>query len=556
VRLPAAWLTLAALSACGTSPRPPSLLLISLDSVRADFVGAYGAALPHAPGRSPTPHLDRLASEGIVYENARSTTSWTLPAHASLFTGVPELVHGVEQDGERVPATRPTLAETLAGAGYRTSGVYSGPYLDPRHGFARGFERYEAGYGEALARAVDERVVAQRLLDGIDVGREPERAQVAVRRLGNAEREIEVASHRDVSSQRVTDLALEELARAAEDGRPFFLFAHYFDPHFDYVPPPPWDRAFDPDYDGALDGRDFFTNPGIAPFDAASPTGRRRAASERDLEHLEALYAGEIAWTDAQIGRLLEGLARLGLDGETLVVVVADHGDEFLEHGSIGHRQTLYEEVLRVPLILRPPGGAAPQRRAEPVVLADVPALVQSLLAGHPAPPPALPPVARLVRPETALVPLPGADARVPALRVRVLEAFHAGPLKLRRERSFLRATEPLAPPLREAFEAASRSERARETLAWIDLAAHPDEPDGAWNADFTEPRASAALELYRARLEALLAARSEPAIAPESAELLAALRGLGYAGQEARVGTLGNDDLVLPSPGTGPGPR
>jgi arylsulfatase A-like enzyme len=547
-----------ALAACGSradDPRP-NVLLISLDSVRADFVGAYGARLPHADGRSPTPNLDRLAAEGVLYENARSTTSWTLPAHASLLTGELELVHGLEQDGERLPEDLPTLAETLGAAGFRTYGVYSGPYLDPRHGFARGFERYEAGYGPELTRAVDEAVVAEAQLASLDPQAEPERVKVALQRHGTATRELELASHRDVSSERVTELALAELARAAEDERPFFLFAHFFDPHYDYAAPEPFTRAFDPGYAGALDGRDFFTNPAVAAFDETSPTGRRQVASAREVEHLEALYAGEIAWTDAQVGKLLRALDALELAASTLVIVVGDHGDEFFEHGSIGHRQTLCEEVLRVPLLFRWPGRLTPRREAWPIELAAVRDKLLGLLRppGRGVDPGSrVPAVGRLVRPELATLdyPFDGQPARADAVRLRILECYWDGSLKLRRERSLWSATEVLEPPQRTAFEAAAAAELAREELAWIDLAANPEESESAWSRDFSGARAREALERFRRDYARLAGARRTPPVAEESGELLAALRGLGYAGQEARIGTLASDALVLPPPGS-----
>src|SRR5262245_29730595 len=142
-------LTALALAACGRGSRDPrpNVLLISLDSVRRDMLGCFGAKFPHANGRSPSPNLDRLAADGVRFSGARSGTSWTLAAHSTLFTGVPELEHGLEEDGRRLPDDLPTLAEHLRSKGYRTCGVYSGPYLDPRFGFGRGFERYLAGYG-------------------------------------------------------------------------------------------------------------------------------------------------------------------------------------------------------------------------------------------------------------------------------------------------------------------------------------------------------------------------------------------------------------------------
>jgi arylsulfatase A-like enzyme len=544
---------LAVLCACGESRVPRvNLLLISLDSVRADFVGAYGAELPHAPdGSSPTPTLDRLAREGVLYENARSTTSWTLPAHASLFTGVPELVHGVEQDGQRLPERLSTLAETLRAKGWSTAGVYSGPYLDPRYGFGRGFERYAAAYGPELARAADEVEVATRLLAAAEADRDAERVRVATGRLQAAEGALETASHRDVSSEQVTERVLAELARARADERPFFVFAHYFDPHYDYAPPEPFARAFDPAYDGALDARGFIVNGAIAAFDSGSPSGRRRVVSERDLEHLEALYAGEVAWTDAQIGRVLAELERAGLADETLVVVVADHGDEFFEHGGIGHRRTLHEEVVRVPLILRLPGAlVAGERRPEPIALADVPAHLAELL-GEPAllpAEPAVPPVARLVLSERVTLEYQLGDTPMTAacLRARVLETFHHGSLVVARERSTLTHAGILEPAQRQALDERIAAATEEGEPRWIDLAREPGAPDAAWSADFTGPEARAALDAFRASYAALTARRAQPELLAEGDALRAALRGLGYGGTEPRVAP---DDLVLPLP-------
>lgn len=529
------------------------MLLVSLDSVRADFLGCYGADLPHARARSPSPNLDRLAAGGVLYTHARSTTSWTLPAHATLFTGVPELVHGLEQDGQMLPQELETLAERLQAAGYRTYGVHSGPYLAASYGFARGFERYEAAYGLELAHAVGELSSAARLLDSIDAREDPARARVAVERRAAAVGALEAASHADVSSARVTAQVLAELERAADDGRPLFVFAHYFDPHYDYAPPPAFARAFDPDYAGGLDARRYIRNPAIAVLDRAQPTGRRRVLSARDLEHVQALYAAEIAWADAQIGQLLDELARRGLDRDTLVVVVGDHGDEFFEHGSIGHRQTLHEEVLRVPVILRLPGRLpAGERRAAELTLADLGREILRLVLPEEPARPALPAVGRLVRVD--LEPLgydfEGTLRTVEGSRVRLVESFWSGPLKLLRTRELRQAGAPLDPPEAQAFARASAALFAREDLRWIDLAAHPGEPESAWSRDFGDPRARAALAEFRAAYAELVARRIAPPLVEESEELMAALRGLGYVGQEAPQGTLASESLVLPLPG------
>jgi arylsulfatase A-like enzyme len=550
----AALLGLVLAAACSRGPRSgTNVLLISLDSVRADFLGAYGAELPHARGRSPSPNLDRLAAEGVLYTEARSTTSWTLPAHATLFTGEPELVHGLEQDGQSLPRELATLAETLAAAGYRTHGVYSGPYLAASYGFDRGFERYEAGYGALLEQAMGELSSASRLVESIDPAEEPERARVAIERRAAAMGALELASHTDRSAERVTARALAELERAAADRRPFFLFAHYFDPHYDYAPPAEVARTFDPDYSGSLDASRYLHNPAISKRDRNEASGRHRMLSARDLEHVQALYAAEIAATDAAIGTLLEGLARRGLAEETLVVVVGDHGDEFFEHGSIGHRQTLHEEVLRVPMILRLPGRLpAGERRAEARTLADIFGEILGLVL--PAPPgraPASAPIGRLVRVdlEPLAFELDGAPRSVEGSRIRIVESFWSGPLKLLRTRERLLAGEPLSPLESAALERASQGLFAQEDLRWIDLAAHPDEPDSAWSRDFSEPRARAALTEFRAAYAAGIARRHTAPLHEESEELLGTLRGLGYVGQEAAQGALADDRVVLPLP-------
>ena len=503
-------------AACGRAvardPRP-NVLLISLDSVRRDMLGCYGASFA---GRSPSPNLDRLAAAGVRIEEALSGTSWTLPAHVTLFTGEPELVHGVEQDGQCIPDDLPTLAERLRERGYRTAGVYSGPYLDPRFGFARGFERYRAGYGPELAaaaRAAGEALARVHALDG-ELAREARYDVLEAN--ARAEQALELASHRDSSSHTVTELALEELDAAAHDGRPFFLFAHYFDAHYDYVPPAPFEHAFDPDYAGAIDGRDFarrLAAPALAP---------------RELQHLRALHTGELGGIDAELGRLLAELERRGLAANTLVVVVSDHGDEFLEHGGLGHRRTLYQEVVAVPLLLAWPGRLpAGEVRTGPRALAALAPTVLALLEGAPEHAPLLAP--------TADAPVLGRLVSNPSgarQDVRVLESFRSGTLELLRERALV------APQT--------------ETLRWIDLAQHPEERAADWSNDFSGAEARAALDAYRAEYARARQKRHQPQLAAKTEDLLAAFRGLGYAGEEARVGALASDELVLPLPGEG----
>ena len=199
--------SLLAFGACsGTDDAPrPNVLLISIDSLRRDLVGAYGFESPFAPGVSSSPTLDRLASEGALLENAYATTSWTLPSHLTMLTGHPELLHGVDMDQHVPDPSRRLLSERLQAVGYRTAGFFSGPYLDPDFDFARGFDRYEACYGPSLA-------MASRAKAAIDV--EIERARQGVsgtptvtdltRRLNEAILELEHASHTAVSYTHLT----------------------------------------------------------------------------------------------------------------------------------------------------------------------------------------------------------------------------------------------------------------------------------------------------------------------------------------------------------------
>ncbi len=332
-----------------------NVVLISLDSLRQDHLGVYGHRPRFAPEQPVSPRLDALAAEGVVFDEAWTSTSWTLPAHVSLLTGMTNRGHGVETDAFRLDPRRRTLAEEFQEAGYATAGYFSGPYLDPRHGFGRGFDDYrnamrplqEALHGPTGSDAAPAVTGAVPVLPG------------RMRQLRNRQ------SHREVTSPRVNEMAeafLEEWAGR----RPFFLFLHYFDIHYDYIPDeaePGLGRLFDPGYTGTMDGRDWFTNPGV--WDRRT---RKRRISDRDLAHVEALYDAEIHWVDRHVGAILDRLRELGVYEDTIVCVTSDHGDEFFDHGGIGHGTHLYTELARIPLILRIPGVADDGRRVGSLV--------------------------------------------------------------------------------------------------------------------------------------------------------------------------------------------
>jgi len=278
-----------------------NVVLVSIDSLRADHLGAYGYS------RATSPAIDALARDGgVLFRHHESTTSWTLPAHMSLLTGRSLLGHGVVSDDRSLASSVATLAESFQAGGYETHAIVSAPYLHSRYGFARGFDDY------------DDRTIFF---------------------------ETNEDSYRSVTAPKLVDTADAWLG--GKHDKPFFLFLHFWDVHYDYAPGPPWDTMFDADYTGTVDGNNFYFDPKI-----------RDGMDARDLAHLVALYDGEIRLVDDHLAKLKAELARLGLADRTIFAVTADHGDEFFEHGNKGHHRTLYEEVLHTPFVLNVPGHA------------------------------------------------------------------------------------------------------------------------------------------------------------------------------------------------------
>ena len=317
----AAVVAVALLGACGGGAAPrPNVLLISIDSLRRDHVSAYGRKNPFNPDLPTSPTFDALAADGVLFEDAVTTTSWTLPSHVSLLTGMPDLVHGVTDFTQRLDPNLDTIAERLGRAGYTTRAFFSGPNLHPAFGFSQGFGGYEN-------------------LSGVDVdldlfATDDERDM----------RPVHQASHRTLTSERLVEASRGWIREAVGEGeRPFFAFVHFWDPHYDYLPPESHARLFDADYQGPATGEEF-GNP-------------RVHWQGRDLQHIRSLYDSEIRFTDDQIGVLLGELEALGVADDTLVVITADHGDEFYEHGKKGHLRTLFDEVVRVPMAMRWPNG-------------------------------------------------------------------------------------------------------------------------------------------------------------------------------------------------------
>ncbi|MFQ5806439.1 MAG: sulfatase [Phycisphaerae bacterium] len=323
----------------------PNIVLISVDTLRPDHLGCYGY------DRNTSPRIDRLATEGVLFENAISSTSWTLPAHAALFTGLADTVHGCLDMDRRLDDSRRTLAERLNEVGYATVGFFSGPALHPVFGMAQGFDKYVdcTSYSDLTIKVV---TAGQSLDGGV----------------------VESRSNADITNPNVYQEVQAWLKQSQR--RPFFMFIHLWDVHFDFIPPPPYDRRFDPEYTGSVTGENFLIDPSV---NVQMP--------KRDLEHIVALYDGEIAWTDEHIGKILDDLDALKLRDSTIVMLLSDHGEEFFEHGRKGHRQTLYDEVIRIPMIVRFPGRiATDQRVREQARMIDVVPTLLELVGLSPPP--------------------------------------------------------------------------------------------------------------------------------------------------------------------------
>ena len=283
-------------------PRAGNVVLIVLDTVRADRLGCYGNT------RGLTPHLDRFARESVRFEQAFSHAPWTLPAVASLLTSRYPVHHGA---GGRLGALRGLppaavmLPEVFQRAGLATGAVVNVAYLTESFGTAQGLDTVDA-------KAWD--------------------SNVQVRRAGPT-----------------TDAALAWV-RSRGDG-PFFILVHYFDPHLIYDPPPPFRQRFADPQDTKHTSHLFGRRGDME----AVHTGRVRL-KPGTIRRLAKLHDGEVAYVDSEVGRLLAAISELGLDDNTVVVVIADHGEEFFDHGGFEHGHTVYDELLHTPLLIRAPG--------------------------------------------------------------------------------------------------------------------------------------------------------------------------------------------------------
>jgi len=325
------WLASLGLAVAGCQrdrAQPPNVVIAVVDTLRADRLGAYGNA------RGLTPFLDSLAARGTVFENAYSTTSWTCPAVASLMTSRYPSQHRVVSFASQLGDDEVTLAESVRPLRYLSGGFSANFRLLSSLGYAQGFDHWEAEM-----------------------------------KPGGAE----------LSGTELDAQALAWLDRSwnASAGRPALLYLQYLEPHAPYAPPDPYRSRFRDA--GAEAGED-------AELNAKLVSLRWHELTRADVHRLESLYDGEVATVDEQLRQLFSELERRHFLDRAIVVVTADHGEEFWEHGGLTHGITLYDECVHVPLIMLVPDQHQGRRVTENVSLVDIAPTLLDLL-GLPAEP-------------------------------------------------------------------------------------------------------------------------------------------------------------------------
>jgi len=311
--------------AVGSRTPATHVVVIAIDTLRADHLGQYGYTRPVSPA------LDALARDSLVFSNAIAPAPWTSPSFAAVFTGFHPAALGILERPKPLPPEAITLPEALCKRGYQTAGVISHSFMGTAHGFDRGFERWD---------------------------------------------QSNVGGHAYVSSARVTNEAIAFLDEF-DDDRPFLLFAHYFDPHYDYM-----EQA---EFPCSKPGADAVRSQGnnILELRRLASSGQLDEGSRRALVDC---YDSEIAFTDKHIGRLIEHLKQTDRYDDTLIVLLADHGEMFAEREErwIGHTRYLYNSLIHVPLLMKLPRSRIIGRVVHPVSTVDVRATVLDAIGEMP----------------------------------------------------------------------------------------------------------------------------------------------------------------------------
>ena len=328
----ASWLATPLATGCVAAVPPaqaatkPNVIVILMDAQRADVLGPYGYKL-----RKTTPNLDKFASGGMVWENVISQNAWTVPSVASLFSGVDPQGHRtlrfqvksrIEMD--TMSLLHDTMAEQFKAGGYRTGAFIKSTVIDSSRGFSQGFDDFNIVGGKDQAWGY--------------------------------------------SAKELNDAALPWLLERGKEGKPFFAYLHYMDSHSPYKAPEPWYSKYKGSYAGKLTGAHVEIEEAVKAGPKPSPA---------DWDYLRSLYDAEIEYWDSEFGRVWTALEGAGMTKNTVVVVLADHGEAFWEHENIFHGN-LYQENIHIPVIVRGPGVKAGRMKGY-AQLIDVPPTLSDL---------------------------------------------------------------------------------------------------------------------------------------------------------------------------------
>ena len=300
----------------------PNILLIVMDATRARNLSCYGYE------RTTTPNLDRLAASGVLYEQAITSAGWSLPAHASLFTGLYASRHGADDQHKYLEPEHLSLAEILSARGYHTLAFCENPYVGPATGLDRGFQWFNRSFQSS----------AQPIF---------KKAEKFKRKLRNAMAKAQ--GEHDSGAANINRRVLESLRRMKDESKPFFMFMHYEDTHAPYRLPKSFARFLPQGVDlrQALqvnqDPWQYLIDP--------------KKMQETDFEILRALYDSELYYVDYRIGQVLDELKAMRVLDNTMVIVTADHGENIGDHGMMAHKYCLYDTLMHVPFIVHYPKG-------------------------------------------------------------------------------------------------------------------------------------------------------------------------------------------------------
>ena len=319
-------------------PKSPNVILITLDTMRADHLTMYGYP------KNTSPNLQKLAEKSVVFENATSVAPWTLPAHASIMTGQFISKHQAMMTHQKLESDYLTLAEILQQNGYLTSGFISGAYCKAKFGVGQGFKTYRDRLDFFEYQFTSDFMSIRNVFKFIDD-------------------DLHYFTFR-ADKERTAPEVNKDVFRWLDGnaGKPFFMFINYFDVHGPYVLGEEFRHMFT---DESRDYSEIFWL-----LDSIYAVATRYQIHSMDpdtLEYIKALYDTEIYYLDYHLGKLFEKLESLGIMDDTMFIITSDHGEEFLDHGGVFHTQTLYEELIHVPFIVYYPKRFAPGRVSERV---------------------------------------------------------------------------------------------------------------------------------------------------------------------------------------------